>query len=168
MPRKALKHDDNKLRYSLLLDEFVQEMIRVRMFGAEKYEPWDWLHGLEFSRYQDAIKRHLKDFNSGEDLDKESGYHHMAHIAINAMFLYTFQMLDAGVDDRHGVRAERILQRLRDEEELIMETDGAIEHDFELSRHDESMLPDEESMKKWQDKPEDKYLPPNYDGCKGD
>lgn len=115
MARKAMKFDDNKPRHHLLIDEFLDEMIKVRMFGSEKYEPWDWIHGLEFSRYQDAIKRHLKDFNAGEDADPESGLHHMAHIAISAMFLFTFQMLGAGVDDRHGVKAERILKRLRSE-----------------------------------------------------
>lgn len=115
MPDKAMKHDTGKARHHLLIDEFIDEMIKVRMMGSKKYEPWDWIHGLEFSRYQDAIKRHLKEFNAGEDLDFESKLHHMAHIAISAMFLFTFQMLGAGVDDRHGVKAERILKRLRAE-----------------------------------------------------
>lgn len=115
MVRKAMKFNKGKAQHHLLIDEFLTEMIRVREFGSEKYEPWDWLHGLEFSNYQDAIKRHLKDFNMGEDVDSESKRHHMAHIAISAMFLYTFQMTGAGVDDRHGVKAERILKQLRAE-----------------------------------------------------
>lgn len=115
MKSKALKFDDNKSQHHLLIDEFIEEMIKVRMMGSKKYKPWDWLHGLEFSRYQDAIKRHLKDFNAGEDVDQESGYSHMAHIAISAMFLYTFQMLSVGVDDRHGVKVERLLEQLQGE-----------------------------------------------------
>tara|TARA_R100001530_G_scaffold13727_7_gene12583 strand:+ start:2520 stop:2990 length:471 start_codon:yes stop_codon:yes gene_type:complete len=118
---KAKKFDDGKSRHHLLIDEFIEEMIAVRMMGSEKYEPWDWVHGLEFSRYQDAIKRHLKAFNMGEDNDPESKLHHMAHIAISAMFLFTFQMTGIGIDDRHGVKAERILKRLREEAGATME-----------------------------------------------
>ena len=109
---KALKFDEGKLEYSLLIDEFIDEMARVRMFGSKKYEPWDWMHGLEYSRYHDAIKRHRKAFNAGEDLDSESGLHHLAHLAISAMFLYSFQMTDIGIDDRHGTKAKELLRRL--------------------------------------------------------
>jgi hypothetical protein len=102
--KKAMKFDDNKPQHHLLIDEFIDEMIKVREMGARKYE---------FSRYQDAIKRHLKAFNSGEDIDpEEGGRHHMAHIAISAMFLYTFQMTGAGIDDRHGTKADKIMERL--------------------------------------------------------
>jgi len=111
--KKAMKFDDNKPQHHLLIDEFIDEMIKVREMGARKYKPWDWLNGLEFSKYQDAIKRHLKAFNSGEDIDpEEGGRHHMAHIAISAMFLYTFQMTGAGIDDRHGTKADKIIKRL--------------------------------------------------------
>ena len=88
---KALKFDAGKPQHHLLIDEFIDEMIKVREFGSVKYEKWDWLRGLAFSKYQDAIKRHLKAFNSGEDCDDESDLHHMAHIAISAMFLTPFR-----------------------------------------------------------------------------
>mgnify|MGYP003638099833 CR=1 FL=1 len=113
---KALKYDGNKTQHHLLIDEFIDEMVAVREMGTAKYAKWDWLNGLEYSRYQDAIKRHLKAFNSGEDIDpEEGGRHHMAHIAISAMFIYTFQMTGQGIDDRHGAKAERLLALLRDE-----------------------------------------------------
>ncbi len=112
---KALKFDEGKPQHHLLIDEFIDEMIKVREMGSEKYEKWDWLRGLAFSKYQDAIKRHLRAFNSGEDVDEESDLHHMAHIAISAMFLYSFQMLGVGEDDRHGVKAELLLKRLKEE-----------------------------------------------------
>jgi hypothetical protein len=109
----ALKFDEGKPQHHLLIDEFIDEMIKVREMGSAKYEKWDWLNGLAFSKYQDAIKRHLKAFNSGEDIDPEDGgRHHMAHIAISAMFLYTFQMTGTGDDDRHGTKADRLLERL--------------------------------------------------------
>jgi len=112
----AMKRDAGKIEYSLLMDEFIEELVRVRMFGADKYEKWDWLNGLEYSRYMDAIRRHLKAFNVGEDLDRESGLHHLAHLACSAMFLYTFQKTGKGVDDRHGVLAERLLSRLENKD----------------------------------------------------
>jgi len=108
----AMKHDDGKIRYSLLVEEFIEELTRVRMMGAEKYDDWDWLNGLEYTRYMDAIRRHLKAFNVGEDVDPESGLSHLAHIACSAMFLYTFQKTGKGIDDRHGVMADRLIRIL--------------------------------------------------------
>ena len=113
---KAMKHDDGKLQYSLLIDEFIDELTEVRMMGSQKYEKWDWMNGLEYSRYMDAIRRHLRAFNIGEDEDRESGLSHLAHIACSCMFLYTFQKTGKGTDDRHGAMAHRLLARLRAED----------------------------------------------------
>ena len=57
----------------------------VTTFGAEKYAPDGWQHvpnGAE--RYADALERHLL-LGSTERLDPESGLHHKAHAAWNAL-----------------------------------------------------------------------------------
>jgi len=114
---EALKDDSGKVEYSLLMDDFIEELAKVRMFGSSKYEKWDWMKGLEYSRYMDAIRRHLKAFNVGEDIDPESDCHHLAHIACSCMFLYTFQKTGRGTDDRHGVMAERLLAILDEQKD---------------------------------------------------
>ena len=122
--RKALKFDTGKAEHNYLVDAFLDEMIKVRTMGAKKYEPWDWLHGLGYSRYQAAIKRHLVAFNAGEDVDDESGLHHMAHIAVTAMVLFTFQMVGRGVDDRHGAKLEQLIKNITQSNKKLEQEGG--------------------------------------------
>ncbi len=113
----AMKDIENKPRYSLLVEEFISDMITVREKGAAKYADWDWMNGRNWTDYTDAMRRHMKAFLDGESLDQESGVHHMAHIAVNAMFLHWFNHVgNAGTDNRPGVLANRILAQMRAEE----------------------------------------------------
>jgi hypothetical protein len=75
-------------------------------FGAGKYDPTNYRKGYEFSLSISALFRHLLAFQSGENLDPESGLSHMAHVAWHALAL-TQWMLDieagkipADLDDR--------------------------------------------------------------------
>ena len=111
MPQ-ALKETQGKCSYSLLIDEFIVEMIKVREHGAEKYERWDWMRGREWSDYIDAMRRHITDFNQGEDRDVDSDLSHMAHVAVNAMFLYWFSRTNQGIDNRHHILSQRLLEIL--------------------------------------------------------
>ena len=71
---------------SLVSASFVEELSRVRDFGVRK-------HGLDSHTlypselYVDAILRHLSAYRKGERLDQETGFHHLAHVSINCMFL---------------------------------------------------------------------------------
>ena len=84
----AAKRDEKaaKLRLSLVRHEFIKEIAKVREFGVSK-------HGLDSYRlypnrmYIDAILRHLQAYQEGERLDKETGLHHLAHIACSCMFI---------------------------------------------------------------------------------
>lgn len=109
----ALKETTGKVSYHLLIDEFVEEMIRVRHHGCEKYSDWDWMRGRDWSDYIDAMRRHITDFNQGEDLDHDSGLNHMAHVAVNAMFLYWFCRTGEGTDNRHHILSSRLLDILK-------------------------------------------------------
>ena len=108
----ALKETHGKASYHLLVDEFVEEMIRVREHGSEKYEKWDWMRGRDWSDYIDAIRRHATDFNQGESVDPDSGLHHTAHIAVNCMFLFWLDATGQGRDNRHHQLAKRMLEML--------------------------------------------------------
>ncbi|MGD2065876.1 MAG: DUF5664 domain-containing protein [Candidatus Bathyarchaeota archaeon] len=88
MRQDQLKHDHGKPRYSLVPPLALEGVAKVLTFGAEKYEANSWQMVEDHSRYMDALIRHLEAVRKGETHDAESGMHHMAHVAVNAMFLY--------------------------------------------------------------------------------
>lgn len=72
-----------------LIDYFpraITEVAAVSTFGAEKYvwKGWEQVPN-GFERYSDAMVRHLAKESSGEILDSDSGLHHAAHTAWNAL-----------------------------------------------------------------------------------
>lgn len=94
-PSKAgVKFDKGKLRYSLLPNDAIQDIVRVLMKGADKYGDRNWEGGLDFSRLYDAIKRHLDAWWDHEDNDPEDNLSHLSHAACNLLFLihYTKHM----------------------------------------------------------------------------
>ncbi len=113
----ALKETEGKLRYSLLVDEFIDEMVRVREFGADKYDDWDWMRGRPWTDYSDAARRHLRAWLDGETTADDSGLHHLAHAAVGLMFLHWFEARDRGIDNRPGP-----LARFHEQLELNLST----------------------------------------------
>lgn len=88
---KALRYNDNKLRYDLLEPHAIQELVKVFTEGAKKYEDNNWLNGgMEYSKMLASLKRHIAAFELGEDYDPETGCHHMAHAAWNALGIVSY------------------------------------------------------------------------------
>jgi hypothetical protein len=83
------KKDQGKLRYSLLVWDFVKGMVEVMEFGAKKYseDSWQILPDAE-RRYKDAAIRHL---TSDDATDAESGLSPLLHVACSCMFLWWLQ-----------------------------------------------------------------------------
>ena len=75
----AQKHDQGKPDMTMLSREMLEEVARVRMFGAQKYTRDGWKKGFKITRSLAAALRHIFAFLSGEDLDPESGISHLAH-----------------------------------------------------------------------------------------
>lgn len=94
------KFDQEKPLMSLLPFEALREVAEILTFGAVKYGHHNWRLGMKWSRIQDAMLRHYEAFARGEDFDPESGKLHTAHLACNALFLLTYQLLNIGEDDR--------------------------------------------------------------------
>lgn len=87
------KFDKGKLRFSLLPWKAVQEIIKVLEFGAVKYDVDNWQQVAEpKQRYWDASMRHLVAYKQGEQLDPESGLHHLAHAGCCVLFLLWFEV----------------------------------------------------------------------------
>lgn len=84
---EGLKYDRGKPRAALVLGGFANallEVAKVGTFGAEKYAPNNWKL-VEPERYEDALFRHLLQWQSGELVDPETGLLHLAHAAWNAL-----------------------------------------------------------------------------------
>jgi hypothetical protein len=89
----TIKHDQEKLRPTLLPMEAVNEVIKVLEFGANKYsvDNWKTVTGAK-QRYLDAFLRHGMSTASGDKLDAESDLSHMAHAVCCGLFYIWFEL----------------------------------------------------------------------------
>lgn len=85
----ALKGDGHKPDMRLIVPGWIWETGQVMTHGATKYFPGGWMQ-VEPWRYHSALYRHYLAHRAGERYDEETGLHHMAHVACNAMFLWYF------------------------------------------------------------------------------
>lgn len=97
---EGIKHDAGKHRYDLLPPDALEYMVDVFTYGARKYEDRNWEKGMKWGRVFGATMRHLWAFWRGQDIDPESGLHHIAHAAANCLFLLAYAMRKVGEDDR--------------------------------------------------------------------
>ena len=95
------RYNNNKPKWSLVSWKALEPMVRVLEFGAQKYAPFNWMKGLNYSETCDSLLRHTHAFLEGEDTDPESKLEHTAHIMCNAMFLSYMFLFRKDLDDRH-------------------------------------------------------------------
>lgn len=103
MSKKELgsRFNSGKLKWSLVSFKALEPMVRVLMFGAEKYDSWNWTKGLSYIEITESMQRHIYAFLQGEDDDPESKLSHVGHILCNAMFLSYMFLLRKDLDDRY-------------------------------------------------------------------
>ena len=92
----GLRFNEGKPRWSLVHYKSLEPMIRVLMFGAEKYDDHNWKKGLIPKEVLECMQRHLAALMDGETHDKESGLPHIGHILTNAMFYSYFTETEEG------------------------------------------------------------------------
>ncbi len=91
---KGRKFDGGKLEYGLLPPLALEETVKVLTFGAQKYERDNWKKVPDSKRrYFDAMERHIWAYKKGEQMDPESGIHHLAHAMCCLMFLYEHDIM---------------------------------------------------------------------------
>ena len=95
------RFNTGKLKWSLVSWRALAPMVRVLMFGAEKYDDHNWKKGLKFTEVTESLQRHLNAFIEGEDDDPESKLSHVGHILCNAMFLSYMSLFKKDMDDRY-------------------------------------------------------------------
>ena len=102
------KFDGGKLEYGLLPPKALEETVKVLTFGAQKYDRDNWKYVSDAKRrYFDALQRHMWAWKNGEQLDQESGIHHLAHAMCCLMFLYEHDTIYS-LEDNEKVKNETI------------------------------------------------------------
>jgi hypothetical protein len=90
-----------KPKWHLLPMHLFEGVVRVLEFGAKKYATWNWTKGSPYSTPFDCAIRHLfKFYWLGEDLDPETGEHHLDHAITNLLFLRHYTKNYKEGDDR--------------------------------------------------------------------
>ena len=93
MAIKGHKDDSGKMQWRLMPFECLQEVMKVLMFGMQKYGPYNWQRVPQAKdRYFDAAMRHLLAYRQGEKADKETGVSHLAHLICCGLFLLWFDI----------------------------------------------------------------------------
>ena len=94
------KDDQGKLRYDLLPPDALEALVEIFTDGAAKYGEYNWSQGMAWSRPFAAAQRHLWAWWAHQDMDQESGRSHLAHAAVNLLFLLAYSKREVGNDDR--------------------------------------------------------------------
>ena len=101
----GVKENHKPEQYHSMPINAIREVAKVYKYGAEKYGPYNYLDGYNYSKSIDALGRHLMAWLDPVDSDiDESGFDHMAHVAWHALNLLYMQLSGAAViyDDRPG------------------------------------------------------------------
>lgn len=90
MQKEGKKNDkkDDKTRWELMPLDCLEDIARVYTEGARKYGENTW-QNLEngYQRYKAALLRHLWEFEKGNEIDPETGCHHLAQVCWNSIAL---------------------------------------------------------------------------------
>lgn len=105
---KADRHNEGKAKWSLLDYPTIEGLVEVLGFGMRKYAAHNWKKGLPYTEIVDSLQRHLKSFMDGEELDPESGLHHVDHMQCNTMFLAYMSKHRPDMDDRYKGPANQL------------------------------------------------------------
>lgn len=90
-----------KPQLQLIPPTFNTETALALACGAAKYGAWNWRHNrIEIMTYLGAIRRHIDCLIEGEDIDPESGAHHLGHIAAGCAIVLDARRAGTLVDNR--------------------------------------------------------------------
>lgn len=90
----ALRYNEGKPKWSLVHFKSLEPLVRVLMYGADKYALDNWKKGLPKKEILDSMQRHMAALIDGQDTDEESGLPHIGHIMCNAMFYSYFNVVN--------------------------------------------------------------------------
>jgi hypothetical protein len=94
------KFDQGKEKFTMIPQLALKEVAKVFTHGAEKYGEFNYSGKGNVLRYIDALHRHTNQYLTGEDID-ESGAHHLACVAANALMALDAILNKTINDDRN-------------------------------------------------------------------
>lgn len=84
---QKIKADQGKPRVAEVPVELIFGAARAKDYGTAKYgDPKNWKI-VEIGRWKNALMRHLLAYIGGEDMDSESGLHHLDHMACTLSYI---------------------------------------------------------------------------------
>lgn len=98
---RGTKDDKGKPDLSLNPKAATWGMARALTYGANKYGRYNFKKGIEYTRLSAACMRHLTAFLEGEDIDSESGNHHVHHALASLAMLADMIENRPEMDDRY-------------------------------------------------------------------
>lgn len=98
--KEGTKFDGGKPRWDLLPFDALDAVADVLHYGAVKYAARNWEKGMDWGRLLAAALRHLAAWARGQNVDPESGKHHLAHAACCVLMLLALTMRNVGTDTR--------------------------------------------------------------------
>ncbi len=82
---KATRHNEGKLKWSLIDYKSMEPLIRIMEKGVEEYGLDNWKIGLDLVEIQESAQRHLAAMMNGELKDSKSLELHAGHVMANMM-----------------------------------------------------------------------------------
>ena len=108
------RYNTGKPDFSLIPLSTLEDEAKVWEYGKRKYAAWNWAKGMDWSIPYACAMRHLSAWQSGENIDTESGQPHLAHVACNIRMLILYSKTYPEGDDRPP--KEYMAKRLTKEE----------------------------------------------------
>lgn len=107
--REPRKTDQGKPRIDLIAGTTIMGLAAALTFGAVKYGAYNYAEGqgMHWSRYFAALMRHCWKWWMGEEIDEESGLHHLHHAMACLDILDRMRQETVGIDDRPTLGRKR-------------------------------------------------------------
>lgn len=96
----SARYNEGKIQSREIDPDFILGIGEVLTKSRAKYEHFNWQKPTNFSTPYESLMRHLMAFQKGEEIDQETGCHHLLHAATNIMFLHYHAINNSGIDDR--------------------------------------------------------------------
>lgn len=108
------KNDSNKAQLCLIPSEALTGMAKAFMYGAKKYNRYNFRKGIQYTRLTDAAMRHILQFLDREEADIESFESHVDHALASLAMLKYMIVNRPDMDDRY--KPEPITQPIKEVE----------------------------------------------------